>query len=258
MRERYVLTRRGLIARSALLAAGCWPSPPTVAGRSPGSLGPCHGTLRRPGRRRHGRPGHPLEPCRPRGQDAGRPLDERELRPELDRAGAGSARGHGLHGQARPAGPAPWASACSTACASSTWATSGPSEARHRQLATPPGGRGAVRFVWSADTVGQGWGINPDFGGMRIETCARSSRSSSSIRATRSTPTGRSTPRAQPGRQHLARAGRQALAQPGHRGEAEGGGEPARVPRGLCLQPDGREPAALQCASPHVPAVGRP
>jgi alkaline phosphatase D len=35
-------------------------------------------------------------------------------------------------------------------------------------FATPPGGRGAVRFVWSADTVGQGWGINPDFGGMRI------------------------------------------------------------------------------------------
>ena len=25
-----------------------------------------------------------------------------------------------------------------------------------------------VRFVWSGDTVGQGWGINPDFGGMRL------------------------------------------------------------------------------------------
>jgi alkaline phosphatase D len=27
---------------------------------------------------------------------------------------------------------------------------------------------GGVSFVWSGDTAGQGWGINPDFGGMRI------------------------------------------------------------------------------------------
>jgi alkaline phosphatase D len=33
---------------------------------------------------------------------------------------------------------------------------------------TPPAARRSVRFVWSADTVGQGWGINPDWGGMRI------------------------------------------------------------------------------------------
>lgn len=31
-----------------------------------------------------------------------------------------------------------------------------------------------IRFVWSGDTAGQGWGINPDFGGMRIyETMRR-------------------------------------------------------------------------------------
>ncbi|MGD9835641.1 MAG: alkaline phosphatase [Piscinibacter sp.] len=30
-------------------------------------------------------------------------------------------------------------------------------------------GRGSdIRFVWGGDTAGQGWGINPDFGGMRI------------------------------------------------------------------------------------------
>ena len=33
---------------------------------------------------------------------------------------------------------------------------------------TPPAERRDVRFVWSADTVGQGWGINPELGGMRI------------------------------------------------------------------------------------------
>src|SRR5216684_4342384 len=29
---------------------------------------------------------------------------------------------------------------------------------------TPPGAEGNVKFLWSGDTVGQGWGINPDFG----------------------------------------------------------------------------------------------
>jgi alkaline phosphatase D len=33
---------------------------------------------------------------------------------------------------------------------------------------TPPNTRRNLRFLWSGDTVGQGWGINPDIGGMRI------------------------------------------------------------------------------------------
>ena len=33
---------------------------------------------------------------------------------------------------------------------------------------TPSAGRQDVRFVWTADQVGQGWGINPDWGGFRI------------------------------------------------------------------------------------------
>ncbi len=40
-------------------------------------------------------------------------------------------------------------------------------------FATPPAGRRNVRFVWSGDTAGQGWGINPDFGGMRIYEAMR-------------------------------------------------------------------------------------
>jgi alkaline phosphatase D len=35
-------------------------------------------------------------------------------------------------------------------------------------FATPPVARRSLRLVWSGDTVGQGWGINPDFGGMKI------------------------------------------------------------------------------------------
>jgi len=38
---------------------------------------------------------------------------------------------------------------------------------RGRFRTAPRQGRD-VRFVWSGDTAGQGWGINPDFGGMRI------------------------------------------------------------------------------------------
>jgi alkaline phosphatase D len=33
---------------------------------------------------------------------------------------------------------------------------------------TPPAARRRVRFLWSADVAGQGWGINPDWGGMKI------------------------------------------------------------------------------------------
>ena len=33
---------------------------------------------------------------------------------------------------------------------------------------TPPAGRRTVTFVWSGDEAGQGWGINPAWGGMRL------------------------------------------------------------------------------------------
>jgi alkaline phosphatase D len=41
---------------------------------------------------------------------------------------------------------------------------------------TPPAGRRNIRFVWSGDTAGQGWGINPDWGGMRIYETMRQAR----------------------------------------------------------------------------------
>ncbi|MCS6915258.1 MAG: alkaline phosphatase D family protein [Myxococcales bacterium] len=36
------------------------------------------------------------------------------------------------------------------------------------RLRTPARDRRSVSFLWSGDTVGQGWGINPDFGGLKI------------------------------------------------------------------------------------------
>lgn len=49
-------------------------------------------------------------------------------------------------------------------------AMSAPSAGRFR---TPPAGNSDVSFVWSADTVGQGFGINPDSGGMTIYEAMR-------------------------------------------------------------------------------------
>ncbi|APP83116.1 alkaline phosphatase D family protein [Xanthomonas hortorum] len=43
----------------------------------------------------------------------------------------------------------------------------------HGHLRSAPYSRGDVRFVWSGDTVGQGFGINPDIGGMRIYSAMR-------------------------------------------------------------------------------------
>jgi alkaline phosphatase D len=41
---------------------------------------------------------------------------------------------------------------------------------------TAPARRSGVSFTWSGDTAGQGWGINPDLGGMRIYETMRQAR----------------------------------------------------------------------------------
>jgi alkaline phosphatase D len=43
-------------------------------------------------------------------------------------------------------------------------------------LKTAPCTRTDIRFLWSADIVGQGWGINPDIGGIRIFETMRATR----------------------------------------------------------------------------------
>ncbi len=82
-----------------------------------------------------------------------------------------------------------------------------------------------VRFAWSADTVGQGWGINTDWGGMRIYDAMR---------------------RAQP--DFFIHCGDTIYADspvvpemrlPDDAGEVEGGGDTGRIPRQPSLQPAG-------------------
>jgi alkaline phosphatase D len=41
---------------------------------------------------------------------------------------------------------------------------------------TAPANKRDVSFVWTGDTVGQGWGINPDFGGMKAYEAMRRTR----------------------------------------------------------------------------------
>ncbi|MEV6306737.1 alkaline phosphatase D family protein [Actinoplanes sp. NPDC051861] len=44
------------------------------------------------------------------------------------------------------------------------------------RLATAPASRSDIRFVWTGDVAGQGWGIDPAFGGMRIFESMRQRR----------------------------------------------------------------------------------
>jgi alkaline phosphatase D len=44
------------------------------------------------------------------------------------------------------------------------------------RLRTAPGRGDDVRFLWSGDIAGQGWGVNPDFGGFRIAEAMRDRR----------------------------------------------------------------------------------
>jgi alkaline phosphatase D len=47
------------------------------------------------------------------------------------------------------------------------------SEAVPGRLRTAPRRRSDISFLWSADIAGQGWGVNPDFGGYRIADAMR-------------------------------------------------------------------------------------
>jgi alkaline phosphatase D len=50
------------------------------------------------------------------------------------------------------------------------------SEAVAGHFRTAPRKNRSIRFLWSGDTAGQGWGINPDFGGMKIYEAMRQTR----------------------------------------------------------------------------------
>jgi alkaline phosphatase D len=60
---------------------------------------------------------------------------------------------------------------------------------------TAPDDLRSISFVWSGDTAGQGWGIDPSRGGMRpTERCSTTARTSSFTPATASMPIARFHP----------------------------------------------------------------
>ena len=93
---------------------------------------------------------------------------------------------------------------------------------------TAPATQRSISFVWSGDTAGQGWGIDPARGGMRSyrDHAAKTGRISSSIPAITSTPIVRSPSELKlPDGEHLA--------QHRHRGEIRGRPQPRAVSRQL-------------------------
>ena len=109
-----------------------------------------------------------------------------------------------------------------------------------------------LRFVWSGDTAGQGWGINPDFGGMRIyETMRRTNpdffiHSGDNIYADGPIAPVQTAEGGRLWRNHRHARGR------------EGRRDARRISRPLQVQPPRRERPAVQRRSSADLAVGRP
>ena len=150
-----------------------------------------------------------------------------------------------------------WSEGCRPAPTSTTACGSRRSTARRAgapvvgRLRTAPRGRGA-HFVWSGDTCGQGWGINPDDGGLRTYEAMRALgpdffvHSGDVIYA--------DGPLARVG----GAARRLGVAEHRDAREVQGRRDPGRVPRQPPLQPARRQRAALQRRGADHRPVGRP
>ncbi len=118
---------------------------------------------------------------------------------------------------------------------------------------TPPASDADVSFVWSADTVGQGWGINPEIGGMTIYESMRR-LAPDFLRPLRRHDLCRQSA------QHREEAARRPrLEEPRHARRSRRSPKAlAEVPRQPPLQFPRRQSAALQCRGTDGVAVGRP
>ena len=155
--------------------------------------------------------------------------------------GARGPRRRRLRRQARPRRPAARPEDPLPRDAWSTSPTASSSASRSPAASGPrPRSRQNIRFVWSADTAGQGWGINPAWGGMKIYEAMRQVEPAFFIHS------GRHDLRRRPARGRGAVARRQRLAERHDPGQVQGRRDARRVPRQLRLQPDGRARPALQ------------
>ncbi|MFT3953273.1 MAG: alkaline phosphatase D family protein [Piscinibacter sp.] len=96
-----------------------------------------------------------------------------------------------------------------------------------------------LRFVWGGDTAGQGWGINPAFGGMKIYESMRQRAPRFFIHS------GDTIYADGPILPTATAEGGQPVAEHRHARGQQGGRDAGRVPRPLPLQPDRRQRAPL-------------
>ena len=170
-------SRRSFVSKLTGAAAGSLLVPRRAAALVTADAARPSIAARRHGRRRDRRPRDRLEPDRPAGADGRRVVDARVVRGRAPHGRPGGASRDGLHRPRRPLGPA-----------------RGPDDRLPRAVPGPrrppdlePSGRRPlpdarpastrardVRLAWSADTVGQGWGIDLARGGLRsYETMRR-------------------------------------------------------------------------------------
>ncbi len=107
-----------------------------------------------------------------------------------------------------------------------------------------------IRLAFSADEVGQGWGIDPDRGGLRIFDALRRAEPDLFVHS------GDIIYADQPLEPEVELD--DGTAERGHRGQVEGGRDAGRVPGQLRVQPHGRARAPLQRVGAPRGPVGRP
>ena len=123
---------------------------------------------------------------------------------------------------------------------------------RRAASARPGRARDRVRFVWSGDCAGQGWGINPEWGGMRgFEAMRQEAPDFFVFSGDTVYADGPLLARGRAVRRH-------ALAQPHHAREVQGRRDARRVPGSVALQPARRQRAPVQRRGAGHRPVGRP
>ena len=108
-----------------------------------------------------------------------------------------------------------------------------------------------VTIAWTADTVGQGWGIDTNLGGMRLYDAMRKAEPDLFVHC------GDTIYADQPLLSEVKLDDGARLEEPGDAGEEQAGRDARRVPRQSPLQPARRTRAALQRVGVAVRAVGR-
>src|ERR1019366_6960582 len=166
IRAKQVLTRRQLLVRSASTVALAGAREPRQALSQPGRRPPAdrqRNSIRRCIRGLRGGVGA----GRPAGAHAGRVFDRRKLQDDYSRRIGRSVAGSRLYFQSAARGASVPAGYLLRVRFEDIGDAGISGETQTGHFRTAPAEQASVSFVWSGDTAGQGWGIDPSRGGMR-------------------------------------------------------------------------------------------